>query len=215
MTPTPTPTYTGIAGLRPRRKGGARTCIVLAAGAVLLAACGGSAASSAPTAAPVASVPATAGSASAAGDVVLPVTSNPISNTATDVLLAIDEVLVENNVDPTTGKAADDHLEIAVTNTGTTELTGFEVYYTITDPTSGDSEHYYTELPDTFTVAPGASRTIHFDNTGAPDHFPDNPYSLYHTSRNGLEVTVEVSARGAAPRTATVQKDPGGDEVAD
>lgn len=66
-----------------------------------------------------------------------------------------------------------------------------------------------------FSVTPGASRVIHFDDSGAPDHFPDNPYSLYHTSLNGLDVTVEVSAQGTIPQTATVQKDPGGDEVAD
>jgi hypothetical protein len=216
MTPTPTHADAGNQPTAPTKRRSIRTALALAAGATLLAACGAAAASTTPANPPAGSNPAGSTAAPApASDNVLPVTSNPIDNRTTDVLLAIDEVLVENNVDPTTGKAADDHLEIAVTNTGTTELTGFEVYYTITDPTTGDTENYYTKLPDTFTVAPGARRTIHFDNSGAPDHFPDNAYSLYHTSLNGLDVTVEVSAQGAAPQTATVQKDPGGDEVAD
>jgi hypothetical protein len=223
MNPTPNPRLddAGAESTTPKKRRSIWTGLALATGATVLAACGGAATSSTTTTPPAASAPANAPAGSTpatpapSGGNVLPVTSNPINNTATDVLLAIDEVLVENNVDPATGKAADDHLEIAVTNTGTTELTGFEVYYTITDPTTGDTESYYTKLPDTFTIAAGASRTIHFDNSGAPDHFPDNPYSLYHTSLNGLDVTVEVSAQGAAPQTATVQKDPGGDEVAD
>lgn len=226
MNPTPTPQHdhhddAGAESTTPKKRRSIWTGLALATGATVLAACGGAAVSSTTTTPPAASAPANAPAGSApaapatAGDNVLPVTSNPITNTATDMLLAIDEVLVENNVDPATGKAADDHLEIAVANTGTTDLTGFEVYYTITDPTTGDTENYYTKLPDSFSVAPGASRVIHFDNTSAPDHFPDNAYSLYHTSLNGLDVTVEVSAQGAAPQTATVQKDPGGDEVAD
>jgi hypothetical protein len=219
MTPTRTPSPDGGAtSATPTERRSIWTGVALATGATLLAACGGSAASSNTTATPPAvttSAGAPGAQAPASGDAVLPVTSNPITNTATEPTLSIDRVLVENNVDSATGMAADDHLEIAVTNTGTTELTGFEVYYTITDPTTGDTESYYTRLPDTFTVAPEASRTIHFDNSGATDHFPDNPYSLYHTSLDGLDVTVEVSAQGAAPQTATVQKDPGGDEVAD
>lgn len=145
----------------------------------------------------------------------LPVTKNPITNTATEKTLTIEKVLVENNVDPTTGKAADDHLEIAVTNTGTTPLNAFEVFYTITDKATGDTESYYTKLPKSFELTGNSSRSIHFDGSNAPDHFPDNRYSLYHTSLNGLDVTVEVSAQGAAPQTFTAQKDPGGDEVAD
>lgn len=179
-----------------------------------LAACTGSSGSASnPADAPVVTTAQTTTSAS--GEVVLPVTSNPITNTSTAETLHIDSVLVENNVDPTTGAAADDHLEISVVNAGPSSLTGFEIYYTITDLTSGDSESYYTALPPTFSVDPGSNRTIHFDRSGAPDHFADNPYSLYHSSTSGLEVTVEVSADGAAAQTATVQKDPGGDEVVD
>lgn len=72
----------------------------------------------------------------------LPVAANPITNTSTVQALTIDSVLVENNVG-NTGKAARDHLEIALTNTGTAELTAFEVCYTFTDPTTNVTENYY------------------------------------------------------------------------
>lgn len=184
-------------------------------GLLALGACGGSAGSTTgggaePT--PAAGASSSAGTAS--GDQVLPVPSNPITNDATAAVLSIDSVLVENNQDAA-GAAVDDHLEITVGNTGSTELAGFEVFYTIDDPTAGSSESYYTALPATFTVAPGATRTIHFDSTGAPDHFPVNKYSLYYTSTNAMDVTVEVSATGAAPVTTTVTKDAGGAEVPD
>jgi hypothetical protein len=203
-------------GRRSPRRRSISAGLALAVGAAVLAACGGSAASSAPTTgAPTATAPPGSGTpTSTLGGPILPVTSNPISNTSTDQVLTIDSVLVENNVDAA-GNAASDHLEIALTNTGTVELSGFEVYYTYDDTTAGLIENYYAKLPADFTIAPGASRTVHFDDTGAPDHFADNQFSLYHTSVNAMDVTVEVSATGAAPQTMTVQKDKGGDEVAD
>jgi hypothetical protein len=146
---------------------------------------------------------------------VLPVAANPIVNNASAQTLAISSVLVENNADPTSGATVDDHLEIALKNTGSKELTGFEVYYSFTDPTAGTSESYYAKLPASFTIPAGGSRTVHFDNTGAPDHFPENQYSLYRTSKNALDVSVTVSANGAAVQTATVKKDAGGAEQAD
>ena len=177
---------------------------VLLAG-VAVSACGGTA-STTPTT--------VAGETTSAGGQVLPVAGNPINNTSTVEALKIDSVLVENNVDAA-GNAADDHLEIALTNTGSAGLTGFEVYYTFTDPTAGTSESYYTRLPDSFTIPPGGGRILHFDNSGAPDHFPVNEFSLYATSLDALDVTVEVSAQGAAPQTAAVQKDAGGEETSD
>jgi hypothetical protein len=179
----------------------------------VLSACGGGSASSPAPAAN--SVPAASSAAApTANGQVLPVAADPITNVSTVQALVIDSVLVENNVDAA-GKAADDHLEIALTNTGTTELAGFEVFYTFTDPTDNISESYYTKLPDTFTIAAGAMRVAHFDNSGAPDHFPVNDFSLYRTSANAQEVTVEVSATDAAVQTATVMKDAGGAETAD
>ena len=149
-----------------------------------------------------------------AGGPVLPVTVNPINNTSTNAVMTIQSVLVENNVDAD-GKTASDHLEIAIINTGSTELGGFEVFYTFTDPTTAVSESYYAKLPDTFTIPAGATRIAHFDNSGAVDHFPVNDYSLYYTDTNAFDVSVVVSATDAAVQTATVQKDAGGAETAD
>ena len=160
------------------------------------------------------SAPASEATAVGATGQVLPVASNPVDNPSTVDAFTIDSVLVENNEDAD-GNAVDDHLEISVTNTSTTDLGGFEVYYTFDDPTDQISESYYAELPSSFTVPAGGTRVIHFDNTGAPDHFPVSDFSLYATSVNALDVTVFVSATDAAPQTATVQKDAGGNETAD
>jgi hypothetical protein len=146
--------------------------------------------------------------------IVLPVTDNPIKNSATAQTLKIDSVLVENNVDAA-GKDTSDHLEISLTNTGDIELSGFEVFYTFTDTIANTAESYYFRLPDSFTIPAGGSRIAHFDNTGETDHFPVNEFSLYYTSTNALAVTVMVSASGAAPQTAQVQKDAGGSETSD
>jgi hypothetical protein len=145
---------------------------------------------------------------------VLPTTQNPISNSSTAQTLKINSVLVENNEDAS-GKAVDDHLEVALSNTGATPLTGFEVYYTFADSKTQESESYYAKLPAAFEIPANGQRVAHFDNTGATDHFPVNKFSLYHTDVNALNVTVQVSASGAAVQTATVKKDAGGPEEAD
>jgi hypothetical protein len=150
----------------------------------------------------------------AAGAIVLPIAANPITNTSTAPGLAIVQVLVENNVDPATGKDAADHLEIQLRNDSAAELSGFVVYYEITDLTTGAKEGYCSALAG-FTIAPGAERAAHFDNTGQPDHFPDNEFSLYHQSLNEMQVDVIVSATGVAPQSASVKKDAGGDENPD
>lgn len=185
------------------------TAAVIVVAALGFAACGGS---SSKGGSPGAATDGTAAVTASGDKRVLPVSANPIKNASTVEALKIDSVLVENNVDPKTGKAVDDHLEIALRNTGTTELSGFEIYYTIDDPTAKASESYYTKLPDGFTIAAGANRIAHFDNTGAPDHFPANKFSLYATSKNPMDVSVEVSATDAAVQRATVKKDAGGAE---
>lgn len=209
---------TRSAGSRSMRPTSVRTRLAGLAlvGGIALAGCGGGSSSnpsadSTSTTAPTGVTSDTSGGTSSE---VLPVSSNPISNTATAANLEIDSVLVENNVDAA-GKATDDHLEIALTNMGSTEHTGFEVYYTFTDPTAGVAESYYTKLPDSFTIPAGGSRVVHFDNTGATDHFPANKFSLYSTSVNELDVEVQVSAQGAKVQTATVKKDAGGAETPD
>ena len=146
---------------------------------------------------------------------VLPVRANPIANTATAPGLSITSVLVENNEDPATKKDAEDHLEVALRNTSTTALSGFEVYYTITDTKTKETEGYYTNLGPEFTIPAGASRTVHFDQTGKVDHFPDNEFSIYNSSKNALDVKVQVSAKGVAVADSSVKKDAGGAENPD
>ena len=182
----------------------------------LLAACGGRS-STGTNSQPTSSLQASGAGASQAPATgqVLPVTANPITSTATADGLQIKSVIVENNVDPSTGKDTSDHLEIALANTGSAELRSVEVYYTFDDPKTGASESYYLKLPDTFTVPAGSTRIAHFDDSGIPDHFPVNKFSLYHTDTNPLTVTVTVSATGVKVQTATVNKDAGGAETAD
>ncbi|HVL24725.1 MAG TPA: hypothetical protein VM450_11620 [Thermomicrobiales bacterium] len=167
-----------------------------------------------PEASPAASPTAGGSCAPATEGIVLPVPANPIVNTSTAPGLKIVEVLVENNVDPATGKDAADHLEIALSNESDQELSGFEVYYEFTDLTTNAKEGYCTPL-EGFTIPAGEQRTVHFDNTGATDHYPDNEFSLYHSSMSEMDVVVVVSASGVAPQTATVKKEAGGDENPD
>ena len=189
--------------------------ILLATTAAVLSSCGGSPST---TTSPASSTSIGGGtvttSATPLNDTVLPVTTNPIHNTSSVQSLKIVSVLVENNVD-SANKVVADHLEIALTNTGPTELKTFEIFYTINDPTAGLSESYYTKLPDSFTIPAGGSRVVHFDDTGVTDHFPINKYSLYYLSLNALDVTVVVSSADASPQTAAVKKDAGGAEAAD
>ena len=197
----------------PRTRSARRAVAVALAGAVALGACGSSTGST--TAAPGSSGAVTTTTrGSSSGGPVLPVTDNPITNTATAQVLSIDSVLVENNVDAA-GQPVDDHLEITLSSSGTSDLADVEVFYTFTDPTAGSTEHYYAKLPSSFSVPAGGTRVVHFDDTGAVDHFPVNKYSLYATSLNALDLEVIVSAAGAAVQTTTVQKDAGGAETPD
>jgi hypothetical protein len=187
-----------------------RLTLTLSAAAFALAACGGSTATK-----PAVTKPSSATSAPAGAGQVLPVKENPIKNTSTAKALVVGKILVEDNADPVTNKTVGDHLEIPLSNTGTTTLGGFEIFYTFTDTKTNESESYYAKLPESFTIAPGATRVAHFDKTGAPDHFAMNAFSLYATSKNALDVAVVVSAKDAAPETASVKKDAGGFEQAD
>ena len=200
----------------PRTRSARCAAAVALAGAIALGACGSSNSSTgSTTAAPGSSGAVTTTTrGSGSGGPVLPVTDNPITNTATAQVLSIDSVLVENNVDAA-GQPVDDHLEITLSSSGTSDLADVEVFYTFTDPTAGSTEHYYAKLPSSFSVPAGGTRVVHFDDTGAVDHFPVNKYSLYATSLNALDLEVIVSATGAAVQTTTVQKDAGGAETPD
>jgi hypothetical protein len=203
--------------LSKRVRAGLLAIALLAAGTTL-AACSTSSSSTTPTTTAVATVGATSDTTVVKtpgnNEPVLPVANNPINNSSTVQALSIDSVIVENNVDAT-GKAASDHLEIALSNTGTAELVAFEVYYTFTDPTTSVTENYYAQLPANFSIPAGGKRIAHFDKTGTVDHFPVNQFSLYYTDTNAMTVTVFVSAIGAATQTATIKKDAGGPETAD
>lgn len=166
--------------------------------------CGGSSTPAASGTAP--------GAAKPASKRILPVAKNPISAPGTASGLTISRVLVENNVSPDTGKAVDDHLEVVLKNAGAKPLDQLELYYSINDPAKKLSEGYYTKLAGV-TIAPGASRTVNFDDTGAKGHFPVNKFSLYYTDKNALVVDVTASSPGLKPATFTVKKDSGGAEA--
>ncbi len=110
---------------------------------------------------------------------------------------------------------APDHLEIRIANTGKAVLSGFDVYYTVTDrKVPAKVEGYYVKLTG-LQLNPGETRTLHFDNRTGPGHFPGNMNGLYGTSRNELEFKVQLHARGFAPVQILVKKAKGTAEVAD
>lgn len=153
-------------------------------------------------------------SQSTASTTVLPVTSNPIVNTSSTPGLTIAAAAVQDNTDPVTKAAISDRLQITLKNTGGTTLTGFEVFYTMKDTVTNATESYYQKLDGT-TLAPGASTTIDFDNQAGAGHYPENTFSLYRSSKNKIEFTIEASATGVAIATSTAVKDAGNGEKSD
>ncbi len=140
---------------------------------------------------------------------------NPFAaSTATAIApFHIGELLVENNVDPVAHKDAPDHLEIQVVNDGSTDLTGFALYFTLTDADSGVQEGYILH-PD-ITVPAGGDARIHLDDSGLAGHLRANPNSIYVISQAAKHVSVTMGLDGFAPVTATMEKDAGGAEQAD
>lgn len=137
-------------------------------------------------------------------------TDNLISETSTTALpITITDSRVEDN-------ATADHLEIAFTNNGNTDLSNFDIYYTITDKVNTDQvEGYYQKL-DGLTVKAGDSVTLHFDNDlTQANHYYGNMNGLYGTSTNGLTFAVSLHASGYQPTTFNVEKADGTAEVAD
>ena len=168
----------------------------------------------APAAASSAAATAGATGGSVAPGTVLPVTSDPIVNAATAPTLKITYAAVEDNVDPTTTQAITDRLEVTLTNTGTQPLTGFEVYYQMTDVTTKATEGYYQKL-DGLTIPAGQEQTIYFDNETGPGHYPENAFSIYRSSTNQVDVKIDVSATGAKIATGTATKSVGTGEKSD
>jgi len=197
-----------------------KTLVTLAGGALLtsiaLAGC------SSNSATPVASDSASAQSSLVAADtstvgstdVVLPVGSNPIVNTATEKNLEISYAAVEDNIDPATGQAIDDRLELTLKNVGAGTLDGFEVYYEMTDVVTGQAEAYYQKL-DGISIPAGSETTVFFDNVTDPGHFPENDFSIYRSSTNEVDFTIQVSAATAQIATATAVKATGTGEKVD
>ncbi len=145
---------------------------------------------------------------------VLPVDSNPIVNTSTAQGLTIVKAAAEDVVDPATKADVTDRLQVTVRNDTTSELTSFEIYYVMTDVTTGQSEAYYQALTG-FTVAPGATGTLSFDGESGAGHFPDNAFSIYRTSKNQVDFTIEVSAAGVQVASATATRGSGEGDAAD
>ena len=121
---------------------------------------------------------------------------------------------VEDNEDPATGKAADDHLEIVVTNTSGVDVAGLKMFQVLKDDVTGKTEETFRML-DTVVLKAGASQTLHFDATGAGGHFRENPNSMYRKNPNPKLFTVTLAADGIAPVSVAVHKDKGGAEKAD
>lgn len=170
--------------------------------------------SASPGAAPAATTSATAPASSTQTPPVLPVNSNPIVNTARARTLQVTQAAVEDNVDPATGKAIADRLQLTLKNTGSTPLSGLEVYYEMTDVVTGQKEAYYQKL-DALTIPAGQEATVYFDNQPGPGHYPENQFSLYRSSVNQVDFAIQVSADGAKIATATAVKSAGTGEKVD
>jgi len=127
---------------------------------------------------------------------------------------------VEDNFDPVTKKDIPDHLEISLNNPAAVGVQGLQIFYTITDSTSGKTESYYRNL-SAFKFPANSPMVLHFDSKGSPDstlpgdHFRLNPNSLLYKSPNAKTMTIEIAATGFQPSTLSIKKDAGGAEKAD
>lgn len=140
--------------------------------------------------------------------------ANPIDMTGAAATFAIKEALVENNYDFAAKKDATDHLELLVTNSGSAPLTGFSIYYGITDVDTGKAEGTFHKL-DGFSIPAGGEARIHFDDGVVAGHFRANPNSIYISSQAAKTVTLVLKAEGSAPVSIDVAKDKGGAEAVD
>ena len=139
---------------------------------------------------------------------------NLIKNNSTQAGFKITEALVENNLDPITQKAVNDHLEITLQNIAGKDLSDFEVYYTILDPNTGKKEGYYQKLTG-FVLKSGEKKTIHFDNGSGIGHYSENPNGIYRTNNDAKVFDIMMSANGYKSENIQINKDPGGAEKAD
>ena len=140
--------------------------------------------------------------------------ANPIDRAGAPAPFTIKEALVENNYDFAAKTDATDHLELLVTNSGAAPLTGFSIYYSITDADSGKVEGTFRKL-DGFSIPAGGEARIHFDDGVVAGHFRANPNAIYISSQAAKTVKVVLKADGFAPVNADIAKDKGGAEAAD
>lgn len=182
--------------------------IVIAAVVIAVVAVGANIAAHLSTAPSASSAQPTTG----AGSSLLPVTSNPIQNTSTQPGLTIENAMAENNVDPSTNQPIPDRLQVTLKNSSAGSLTGFEIFYTMTDAVSHATESYYLPLRD-LTLAAGATTTVFFDNERGVHHYAENRYSIYRSSKNKVDIAIEVSAQGVAIAKGTAVKGAGTGEV--
>lgn len=152
--------------------------------------------------------------ATASAPAVLPVATNPIHNPSTNPGLSITDAIAENNVDPQTKAPVGDRLQFTIHNSSQQPLSSLQVYYTMKDKSTGKTESYFQQLTG-LTLAPHSSQTVYFDNGTGPGHYPENKYSLYRSSTNQVDFSIEASASGLAPATATAVKSPGSGEKLD
>jgi hypothetical protein len=138
-------------------------------------------------------------------------TDNPIQESSTKVGFVINAIAVENNVDAS-GTGVPDHLELSLSNNTTQAITGFDMYYTLTDTVTNDVQSFYQTLPG-FTLKAGEAAQIHFDTGEMPGHFRADPYSLFYTGANALVVDVTLHAAGYAPQISTINKGAPGAEA--
>ena len=140
--------------------------------------------------------------------------ANPIDAAGAAAPFAINEALVENNYDFAAKKDATDHLELLVTNSGTTSLTGFSVYYSLKDADTGKIEGTFRTL-DGFSVPAGGEARVHFDDATIAGHYRANPNGIFITSQAAKVFDVMLKANGFAPVSVQINKDKGGAEAAD
>lgn len=139
---------------------------------------------------------------------------NKITNTSTAPGLDIISAIVENNVAPGTNTPVSDHIELQIKNTSSTDMTGFQMFYTVTDTVTGATKSYFKDLTG-YTLAKGATATLNFDNGTGTGHFGLNTNGIYFKSTNKLDFHIELSATDHKPATIDVSKAAGGAEKKD
>ncbi len=136
-------------------------------------------------------------------------TPNLIKESSTTALpVKVKDARAEDNVN------ANDHLEIALTNTGKTDLKNFDAYFTVTDTVTKKQEGYYVKL-DSFTLEAGATKILHFDNKKGDLHYSGNANGIYGTSTNEVIFQGQIHAAGYAPIDFSAKKSKGTGEVKD